>query len=147
MSLESIGSVTTTAAADLTRFTVTQKTPPAKLTGAALRNAEPAEQRAAVAAQFEAILVRQLLGKTMNSMLGGEDGGVSSSIYGDMLADTIANQLTAGPGLGLGRTLMQQLTPKGEKTTDHGPQTTQSLAAMPGVSGPLSVARSPSTNP
>ncbi|MGH7947344.1 MAG: hypothetical protein ACREF9_20415, partial [Opitutaceae bacterium] len=40
------------------------------LKGAALRNAGPGEQRAAVAAQFEAILVRQLLGKTMTSMLG-----------------------------------------------------------------------------
>ena len=44
------------------------------LTGKALRNASPAEQRKEVAAQFEAILVRQLLGPTMASMLG-KDGG------------------------------------------------------------------------
>lgn len=79
---------------------------------AALRNAEPAEQRKAVAAQFEAVLVRQLLGKTMNSMLGGEGGGVAGSVFGDMMAETMANQLTSGPGLGLGRMLERQLAPR-----------------------------------
>ena len=95
----------------------------AKLTGAALRNASPAEQRAAVAAQFEAILVRQLLGKTMTSLLGSSSG-VSGSIYGDMLADTVSQQLTAGRGLGLGQFLEQQLTPtkdQGSETKDQGP--------------------------
>lgn len=96
----------------------------AKLSGAALRNATPAEQRAAVAAQFEAILVRQLLGKTMTSLMGGGAGGVSGSIYGDMLADTISQQLSAGQGLGIGRFLEQQLTPakdQGSETKDQGP--------------------------
>jgi Rod binding domain-containing protein len=86
----------------------------ARLSGAALRNASPAEQRAAVAAQFEAILVRQLLGQTVTKMMGGEEGGVAGSIYGDLLADTISQQLAAGQGLGLGRFLEQQLTPRGE---------------------------------
>jgi Rod binding domain-containing protein len=81
---------------------------------ASLRSADPAEQRAAVAAQFEAILARQLLSKTMTSMLGSETSGPAANVYGDMLTDTLANQLTAGPGLGLGRLLQQQLTPKGE---------------------------------
>lgn len=81
---------------------------------AALRRASPADQRVAVAAQFEAVLVRQMLGKTVNSMLGGAESGVAGSVYGDMLADTIATQLTSGPGLGLGRLLVQQLTPRGE---------------------------------
>lgn len=78
-----------------------------------MRNTEPAEQRKAVAAQFEAILVRQLLGKSMTSLLGGEKGGVAGSVYGDMLSDTISQQLTSGPGLGLGRFLEKQLTPRG----------------------------------
>ena len=42
------------------------------LSGKALRNAPVAEQRKEVSAQFEAILVRQLLGPTMTSMLGKE---------------------------------------------------------------------------
>lgn len=88
---------------------------PAGFNAAALRLADPATQRTAVAQQFEGILVRQLLGKTMTSMLGGEKGGVAGSVYGDMLADTISQQLSAGRGLGLGRFIEQQLTPPGEK--------------------------------
>ena len=81
------------------------------LSGKALRNASPAEQRKEVSAQFEAILVRQLLGPTMSSMLG-KDGGAASNVYGDMLTDTFAQQLTRGGGLGLGRMLEKQLTPR-----------------------------------
>jgi len=84
------------------------------LRGAALRTASPAEQRAAVASQFEAVLVRQLLGKTMSSMLGSASGdSAAGGVYGDMLTDTFAQQLTAGRGLGLGRMIEQQLTPRG----------------------------------
>lgn len=82
------------------------------MTGAALRRASPAEQRTAVAAQFEAIIVRQLLGPTMSKMLGSEKS-TAGSVYGDLLTDTLATQLTAGPGLGLGRMIQQQLTPRG----------------------------------
>lgn len=92
-------------------------TAPARFDAAAIRNADPATQRAAVAQQFEAVLVRQLLGKTMNSMLGGGKGDVSGSVYGDMLTDTLAQQLTAGRGLGLGKMIEQQLTPRGERPT------------------------------
>jgi Rod binding domain-containing protein len=92
----------------------------AKMRGAALRNATPAEQRAAVAAQFEAILVRQMLGKTLTSMLGdGKSPG--SSVYGDMLTDTFAQQLTAGPGFGLGRMIEKQLTPRVAAATTNTP--------------------------
>lgn len=83
-----------------------------QLRGAALRQADPAEQRAAVGAQFEAILVRQLLSKTMTKMLSSDEG-TAASVYGDMLTDTVATQLTSGPGLGLGRVIERQLTPRG----------------------------------
>jgi Rod binding domain-containing protein len=96
---------------------------------AALRRAAPADQRAAVAAQFEAILVRQLLGKTMNSMLGGAEGSVAGSIYGDMLADTLSQQLAAGRGLGLGRFIEQQLTPRGESPAAPDAESSASPAA------------------
>jgi Rod binding domain-containing protein len=87
---------------------------PTQFNAAALRIAAPDAQRTGVAKQFEAILVRQLLGKTMTSMLGGESGGVAGSVYGDMLSETMAQQLTAGRGLGLGRFIEQQLTPRGQ---------------------------------
>src|SRR5256885_11458910 len=85
----------------------------AHLTGPALHAAAPDEPRAAVAGQFEAILVRQLLGKTMTKMLGSEEGA-AANVYGDLLTETIANQLTAGQGLGLGRMIEQQLAPRAD---------------------------------
>jgi flagellar protein FlgJ len=90
------------------------------LTGAALRNASPDVQRKEVAKQFEAILVRQLLGPTMSSMLGKE-GGAASSVYGDMLTDTFAQQLTRGGGFGLSRLLEQQLTPRTPHVAPNAP--------------------------
>ena len=80
------------------------------LSGSALRNASDAQQRVEVAAQFEAILMRQLLGPTMTSMVGSS-GDASSSVYGDLLTDTFSQQLTRAGGLGLGRVLQQQLAP------------------------------------
>jgi Rod binding domain-containing protein len=101
---------------------------PTQFNAAAIRNATPAAQRTAVASQFEAVLVRQLLGSTLSSMLGGSEGGTSGSVYGDLLADSLAQQLSAGRGLGLGRFIEQQLTPKGEKPStpesDSRPATT-----------------------
>ena len=94
-------------------ITASASVTPAAFNPAVLRNATPAVQRAAAAAQFEAILVRQMLGPTMKSMLGGEESGASGSVYGDMLADTLAQQLTSGRGLGLSRFIEQQLTPRG----------------------------------
>ena len=103
---------------------------PKRFSSASLRNSTLAEQRKAVAAQFEAILVRQLLGKSMTSLLGGEKGGVAGSVYGDMLADSMSQQLTAGPGLGLGRFLEKQLTPRGtpvDATENESTDTTPAL--------------------
>src|SRR4051812_35390993 len=83
------------------------------LTGGGLRTASAAEQRAAVGAQFEAIFVRQLLGKTMSSMMGGSGDSTASGVYGDLMTDTLAKSLTSGQGLGIGRMIEQQLTPRG----------------------------------
>ncbi len=82
-----------------------------RLRGAALKTATPAEQRAGVASQFEAILVRQMLSKTMTSMMGSGDGA-AGNVYGDLITDTLAQSLTAGQGLGLSRMIEQQLTPR-----------------------------------
>ena len=96
------------------------------LSPAALRNAPPEVQRQQVAAQFEAILVRQLLAPTMTSMLG-KSGGAASNVYGDMLSDTFAQKLTAGGGFGLSRLLEQQLAPR---------HPARSLAAAPSTAKP-----------
>ena len=70
-----------------------------------------AAERHKVAGQFEAVLIRQLLGPTLTKMLGS-DGGAASDVYGDLLTDAVAQQLSAGQGLGLGRVIEQQLTPR-----------------------------------
>ena len=72
----------------------------------------PAAERQQVAAQFEAILVRQMLNKSLTSMLGSENNA-ATSVYGDILTDRLAQQLTAGKGLGLGRMIASQLAPRG----------------------------------
>lgn len=107
----------------------------AAFNAAAMRNASPADQRVAVAAQFEAILVRQMLGTTMNSVLGGAKGGVAGNVYGDMLTDTLSQQLTAGPGLGLSRFIQQQLTSDAGKmappTDGQSPDSSSSTVLSP----------------
>lgn len=92
---------------------------PAAAADAAGRSPASAEaaQRKQVAGQFEAILVRQMLGKSVGSMLGG-DAGVSGTVYGDMMTDVLAQKLTAGGGLGLAHMIEQQLTPRGAQP-DH----------------------------
>lgn len=80
------------------------------------RSINTTAERKKVAAQFEAILVRQLLSQSVGSMLGGGDA-VSGTIYGDMMTDALAQKLTAGQGLGLGGFIEKQLTPRGEIAT------------------------------
>lgn len=95
------------------------------LSPAALRKAAPEVQSAEVASQFEAILVRQLLAPTMTSMLGKE--GAASNVYGDMLTDTLAQQLTRGGGLGLGQLLQHQLTPRSSGAALTSPASSEAL--------------------
>jgi Rod binding domain-containing protein len=113
MNVVPINATTPDATSQLAQYAARSAHNSKPLTGEALRKASPEVQRREVAAQFEAILVRQLLGPTMTSMLG-KDSGAAGSVYGDMLTDTFAQQLTrGGGGLGLSRLLEQQLTPRG----------------------------------
>ncbi len=113
MNVSGLSSLTSIATAPnpAHELTPAERSRATQLRGSALRNAAPAAQRAAVAGQFEAILVRQLLGKTITSMMGKE-GGASASVYGDLLTDTFAQQLSAGQGMGLSRMIERQLTPR-----------------------------------
>lgn len=116
MNVSSLSSLTASATAAKAADAAQELSPAERaraihLRGSALRNAAPAAQRAAVAGQFEAILVRQLLGKTITSMMG-QGGGASASVYGDLLTDTFAQQLSAGQGMGLSRMIERQLTPR-----------------------------------
>lgn len=122
------------AASQATAMTHMSHARAAGLKGSALRHASPDMQRAAVSSQFEAIIVRQLLGKTMTSMLGGEKSGAAGSVYGDMLTDTFAQQLTAGGGLGLSRMLEKQLTPRGTVLPSTAPGSVSDVRALAATS-------------
>ena len=78
-----------------------------------LQNKSPEAQRAAVAGQFEAVLLRQFLSKSVGSMMGGEKDA-QGSIYGYLLTDTLAQSMAAGGGLGMAKVIEQQLTPRGQ---------------------------------
>jgi len=82
----------------------------------ALRGLPQSEQVKAAAGQFEAILVRQFLEESVGKLVGGESGG--NGVYGYLLTDTLANQLTAGGGLGLSNVIQQQLTPRAPLQND-----------------------------
>jgi flagellar protein FlgJ len=83
-------------------------------------NLDPAEQRAAVATQFEAILLRQFLQDSIGKMMGGE-GGAGGNVYGFMLTDTLAQKLSEGRGMGLAPMIAKQLTPRGAPVAPPAP--------------------------
>jgi Rod binding domain-containing protein len=70
----------------------------------------PATKAKVAAHQFEAILTRQFLGKSMETLMGGGDSA-AGSIYGYMLSDMLSEKLSQGTGMGLGNMIEQQLTP------------------------------------
>ena len=72
----------------------------------------PAAQ--AAAAQFEAILVRQLLGEALKPMMGtGETKPPGADVYQYLVTDVVAQSVTQGGGLGIAKMLLPQLTQKG----------------------------------
>jgi len=75
-------------------------------------NLDPAEQRTAVATQFEAILLRQFLQDSVGKIMGGESAGPSGNIYGYMLTDVLASKISEGGGLGLASVIQRQLSPR-----------------------------------
>ena len=87
---------------------------PASAPGGGNGSTVTAAQRQKAAAQFEAILVRQMLSKSVGSMMGGS-GHTAGLMYGDLMTDVLAQKLTQGQGLGLGKMIARQLGPVGAK--------------------------------
>jgi Rod binding domain-containing protein len=98
----------------LNPLTPARPKPPADLAALKRGHLKPEEARAAVASQFEAIILRQLLQESVGSMMGGKEGGTAGNVYGYMLTDTFAQRLSAGNGLGLAPLLAKQLAPRGQ---------------------------------
>ena len=68
------------------------------------------------AGQFEAIILRQLLGPSIEPMMNGGLGdsagsGGGGGVYSYLLTDVLCSSLGSAGGLGLGRMLEKQLTP------------------------------------
>jgi len=70
----------------------------------------PQAQGKVVAQQFEAVLLRQFLDKSVGSMMGG---GAGSDVYGYMLTDALSQKLARGGGLGMSSILEKQFSPPG----------------------------------
>lgn len=75
----------------------------------------PADVKKA-AGQFEAIILRQLLGPSIEPMMNGGLGGSAGSgggggVYSYLLTDVLCSSLGEAGGLGLGRMLEKQLAP------------------------------------
>jgi flagellar protein FlgJ len=64
---------------------------------------------AKVSKQFECILLRQIVGESMKPLLESGQGG---QVYGYMLTNSLADQISAGGGLGLAHILQTQLSQK-----------------------------------
>lgn len=93
--------------------------------------ASASSPEAKAASQFEAIIIRQLIGPAIEPVMSGGLGGASSAgsgVYGFMLTDVLAENLSAAGGLGLGRMLQSQL----------GGGATATAAATAGAENPLS---------
>jgi flagellar protein FlgJ len=76
--------------------------------GAGTGTQDPAKL-AKVSKQFESILLRQFLGESMKPLL---ESGPSGQIYGYMLTDSLAEQVSKAGGLGLAHVLQTQISQK-----------------------------------
>ena len=72
-----------------------------------------------VSQQFEAILMRQFLSKSVSSMMDSENSP-SGDVYGYFLTDVLSQKLAEGGGLGVGKVLERQLSPAG-MSASNGP--------------------------
>ena len=78
-----------------------------------LRSGPDASPAKGASQQFEAILVRQLLGEAMKPMLGSaESDAPGRDIYQYMVTDIVSQSVAQGGGLGIAKMLESQLAPK-----------------------------------
>lgn len=75
----------------------------------AMRSPAAGSPAEAAARQFEAALVRQLVGDALKPMLGGENPTPGSDVYQYLVADVVSQQVAAGGGLGIAKMLVPHL--------------------------------------
>jgi Rod binding domain-containing protein len=79
----------------------------------------PAAQAKVVSQQFEAVLLKQFLDKSVGSMMGSSAG---SDVYGYMLTDALSQSLAKGGGLGMSSVLERQLAPRASAPAGDTPE-------------------------
>lgn len=95
------------------------------------------EKIAEVSRQFEAVLLRQILGQAQkplfkSSLMGG--GGTTNAIYQDMITQQLADRISQGGTFGFAKVLEKQLTAEyGGKKSDAFGKTDQKVAGQNGL--------------
>jgi Rod binding domain-containing protein len=72
----------------------------------------PEAQSKVVSEQFESVLLKQFLDKSVGSMMGD---GAGSDVYGYMVTEALSQSLAKGGGLGMQSILEKQLSPSGPR--------------------------------
>ena len=101
------------------------------------------EQKIAEASrQFEAVLLRQILGDSQKTVIPSEfsDNSTAAAIYQDLITSTLADNISKSGAFGLARTFEQQLNRPSRADSRAGHGTT--LAALPTPPAGVAAARS-----
>jgi peptidoglycan hydrolase FlgJ len=70
--------------------------------------------------QLEAMLVRNLIGSLVpRENFGGQDSGLAGEYWGSMLADELANSLSASGQLGIAKIIQKNFNVENPQSTDQ----------------------------
>ncbi len=85
------------------------------------------EKLAEASRQFEAMLLRQIIGAARKTVIKSSvvEDTLSSGIYQDMITDQLAESISRSGGFGLARGLMAQLQAQNRVTDDEAPNPNQ----------------------
>jgi|HubBroStandDraft_6_1064221.scaffolds.fasta_scaffold1228953_2 Rod binding domain-containing protein len=97
---------------DITPINASASLAPELVSQLHLAGDSPEAQAKVVSQQFESVLLRQFLDKSVGSMMGS---GAGSDVYGYMVTDALSQSLAKGGGLGMQAILERQLSPAGHK--------------------------------
>jgi flagellar protein FlgJ len=98
----------------------------------------PAQKIAEASRQFEAVLLRQILGDAQKTVIPSalSDNSTAAGIYQDLITNTLADNISKSGALGLAKVFEQQLTPPatGKTAKTNEIHSTTTAAANPPLS-------------
>ena len=91
--------------------------------------------------QFEAVLLRQILGDAQKTVIPSEfsDSSTAAGIYHDLITKTLADSISKSGAFGLARTFQQQLNHPADADSEAAPGTSNAL--LPNASTRFATAR------